>query len=270
MHPTPIRPLNRRPSPGAQSTKTSWGQVADWYSELLEAGGDTFQREVILPNLMRLVVPAKGEAILDLACGQGFFSRELARAGAKVSGCDISPELIARAKTLSPSLKINFKAAPAHEIPFDDDSFDKAICILAIQNIHNANEALSEAARALKKSGSLHLVLNHPAYRIPQASGWGFDDREGIQYRRIDRYLSETKIEIKMHPGSAPQETTWSYHRPMQTYFKWLRTAGFHIRNMEEWVSHRQSDSGPRANAENSARKEIPLFMYLEAVKFDI
>lgn len=267
--PLPPRPQNRAGRPNPPS-KTSWGNVADWYSDLLEAPGDTFQREVILPNLMRLVAPTKGELILDLACGQGFFSRELARAGAAVSGCDISPELIARAKTLSPSLKIDFKAAPAHETPFAEDKFDKAICVLAIQNIHNANEALFEAARVLKTGGSLHLVLNHPAYRVPQASAWAYDDQAGVQFRRVDRYLSETKAEIMMHPGADPGETTWSYHRPLQSYFKWLRTAGFHVRNMEEWVSHRKSDSGPRAKAENTARKEIPLFMYLEAVKCDV
>jgi ubiquinone/menaquinone biosynthesis C-methylase UbiE len=261
----------RRQTPAQnQTTKTSWGKVADWYSELLEASGGTYQQEVILPNLMRLVAPSKGEAILDLASGQGFFSRELARAGAKVAGCDISPELVARAKTLSPSLKIDFRAAAAHETPFADDTFDKAICVLAIQNIHNANEALNEAGRVLKPQGSLHLVLNHPAYRIPQASSWGFDERAGVQFRRIDRYLSENKVEIKMHPGQTNSESTWSYHRPLQTYFKWLRASGFHIRNLEEWVSHRQSDPGTRSKAENFARKEFPLFMYLEAVKCDV
>jgi ubiquinone/menaquinone biosynthesis C-methylase UbiE len=279
MNPYPSKPSRRgppqsfkpqRPAPRTQTAKTSWGKVADWYSDLLETSSGTFQREVILPNLMRLVAPAKGEAILDLACGQGFFSRELARAGAVVAGVDISPELIARAKTLSPSLKINFKIAPAHETPFADDKFDKVICVLAIQNIHNANEALIETARVLKQRGSLHLVLNHPAFRVPQASAWGFDDRDGVQFRRIDRYLSETKAEIKMHPGFDTGEITWSYHRPLQTYFKWLRAAGFHVRNMEEWASHRKSDSGPRAKAENVARKEIPLFMYLEAVKCDV
>jgi hypothetical protein len=39
------------------------------------------------------------------------------------------------------------------------------------------------------------------------------------------------------------------------------------IRTIEEWISHKNSDSGPRAEAENSARKEIPLFMALEFVK---
>jgi hypothetical protein len=36
---------------------------------------------------------------------------------------------------------------------------------------------------------------------------------------------------------------------------------------MEEWPSHKQSTSGPRAPAENTARKEIPMFLALRAVK---
>jgi hypothetical protein len=36
---------------------------------------------------------------------------------------------------------------------------------------------------------------------------------------------------------------------------------------MEEWESHKKSQPGPRAKAEDQARKEIPLFLYLEAVK---
>jgi len=55
---------------------TSWGKVADWYDELLEEKTGTYQTEVILPNILRLLDLKKGETILDLACGQGFFSRE--------------------------------------------------------------------------------------------------------------------------------------------------------------------------------------------------
>jgi hypothetical protein len=46
---------------------------------------------------------------------------------------------------------------------------------------------------------------------------------------------------------------------------KALAKAGFAVTNLEEWVSHKKSDSGPRAAEENRARKEIPMFMYLEA-----
>ncbi len=248
--------------------KTSWGKVAGWYSGLLEQSDETYQKTVILPNLLRLTAPQKGERILDLACGQGFFSRELSRAGAKVTGLDISPELIAEAKELSANFDIDYRAAPAHELDgFKAATFDKIVCVLAIQNITNPHEVFDCCSRILKRGGSLHLVLNHPTFRIPQSSSWGFDAASGIQYRRIDKYLSEHKIRIQMKPGTDAALATLSYHRPLQTYFKWLRASGFAVRNLEEWISNKHSDSGPRAKAENVSRKEIPLFMYLEAVK---
>ena len=72
---------------------TSWGNVADWYDEVVK-GDDSYQKKVILPNILRLVTPRKGLRVLDLACGQGFFSHEMAKAGAEVVGVDISKELI--------------------------------------------------------------------------------------------------------------------------------------------------------------------------------
>ncbi|MCX6719011.1 MAG: methyltransferase domain-containing protein, partial [Candidatus Taylorbacteria bacterium] len=73
---------------------TSWGKVAVWYDKLIEDSPDSYQAAVILPNLLRIIEPKKGMNILDLACGQGFFSRAFHEKGAKVVGCDIAPELI--------------------------------------------------------------------------------------------------------------------------------------------------------------------------------
>ncbi|MEK7089586.1 MAG: hypothetical protein AAB920_02090, partial [Patescibacteria group bacterium] len=63
---------------------TSWGGVAEWYSELLGKEG-TYQKEVVLPNLLRVMNLQKGETVLDLACGSGFFSRAFSAIGVKVS-----------------------------------------------------------------------------------------------------------------------------------------------------------------------------------------
>lgn len=81
--------------------KTSWGKVAEWYSDLLEKQEGTYQKDLILPNLLRLMEIKKGETILDLACGQGFFSREFLKSGAKVMGVDVSRELIHLARELT-------------------------------------------------------------------------------------------------------------------------------------------------------------------------
>ncbi|MFA4954656.1 MAG: class I SAM-dependent methyltransferase [Patescibacteria group bacterium] len=246
----------------AATTKTAWNKSAEWYDEYLEAG-DSYQARVILPSLLRLLRLRRDEKILDLACGQGFFAREFASAGAQVTGADAAENLIKLAQQKNPDLK--FLVAPAHQTGLNAQSFDKIALISAIQNIHNPDEVLKECARLLKPKGTIHIVLNHPAFRIPGKSSWDYEGTE--QIRKISGYLSESKATIRMHPGKDPGAVTYSYHRPLQTYFKWLAHAGLAVTGLEEWISDRTSATGTRAAAENKARKEIPLFMYIEATK---
>lgn len=245
--------------------QTSWGGVADWYDELLSGEG-TYQKELILPNLIRLLALKKSDTVLDLACGQGFFAREFAKSGAKVVGADISPELIEIARKNSKN--IDFHVASADSLPFlKNGSIDRATIVLAIQNIENISAVFKEVARVLKEGGRLFLVLNHPAFRIPKKSEWGDDRERGVQYRRLDAYMTEFKVPIEMHPGDDPREKTVSFHRPLQVYSKTLANAGFAITRIEEWTSNKKSQPGPRAKAENKARNEFPLFMMIEASK---
>jgi len=249
-----------------RNDSTSWGAVAPWYDELLETDGDTYQSKVIWPNLLRLLGNIKSKKILDLACGQGFFSREIFKQGAEVTGVDISEELIVLARKHSDA-KIKFLFANAERLPFPDQSFDTVIAILALQNIENLFGATAEIARVLKADGRFILVLNHPAFRIPKESFWEFDAKQNIEYRRIGRYLSESRAEIIMNPGKGADKTTVSFHRPLQMYFKALAKNGLAVTRLEEWISHRESAKGPRKEAEDKARKEFPLFLSLEAKK---
>ncbi len=249
------------------NSDTSWGGVAGWYSEHLEQNLDTYQRQVILPNLLRLLDLKKTDKVLDLACGSGFFSRELAQAGAQVTGVDISAELIKLARENSKDFNnLEYFVANADKLAnLENNYFDKIICVLALQNIEKVKEVFAEVKRALKKNGKLYLVLNHPAFRVPGESSWGWDEASKTQYRRLDQYLSEKKVEIQMHPGADPDSKTLSFHRPMQYYFKLLSSAGLAITRLEEWISHKTSQPGPRQKAEDRARHEFPLFLYLEA-----
>ncbi|MEK7187986.1 MAG: methyltransferase domain-containing protein [Patescibacteria group bacterium] len=245
--------------------ETSWERSAEWYDEHLKKD-DTYQRKVILPQLLRAMDIKKGEMILDLACGSGFFSMEFMKAGAHLVGVDASKTLIALAKKAVPQGQFYVGSSDKLSL-IPNQSIDKVVVVLALQNIENVASTLKECARVLKPSGQTYIVLNHPAFRNPQESDWGWDESKKVQYRRIDRYLSESKVKIQMHPGDAPSEYTISFHRPLQFYFKALRTSGFLTRSVEEWESHKKSQTGPRSMAENRARKEIPVFLFLEAVK---
>ena len=267
---------------------TSWGNVAPWYHNLLKSGQGTFQHDVILPNILRLLDAKSGQTILDLACGPGFFSREFKKSCTKVIGIDIASELIAFAKTATAEAGsrnggkvpgVEFYTASADKIPMvKNKSVDAVTIILSLQNIENMAGVMSECARVLKPQGRLLLVLNHPAFRVPKESAWDWDEAKHIQYRRVDKYLSEARVKIDMHPGlssealakedkpgSQPQIFTWSFHRPLQVYVKTLAKAGFVVTKLEEWISNRPGPKGKTFGALEQARKEIPLFLFLEA-----
>lgn len=254
-------------SPKRNTSSTSWGPVADWYEGHL-ASGDTYHERVILPNLLRLLGDVKGKKVLDLACGTGYFSKKIAEAGASVTGTDVSPELIAKAKqNLLGYPTSKFVVTPAHDLhELKHVSFDAIINVLAVDNIAEVPGLLRESARLLKNGGAMHIVFNHPVVRIPGASSWGFDQKRGVQYRRLDKYMSESKVKIAMHPGLNSQSTT-TFHRSLQYYFNKFREAGFVVANLEEWVSDKVSEPGPRQKPEDQSRKEFPLFLYLQLRK---
>ena len=251
------------------NNKTSWGNVAGWYDNLLKKD-NTYQSEVILPNLSRLMDIKKSDTVLDLACGQGFFAREYAKFGAKVIGVDISSELIKIAKEQN-TQNINYTIASADKLPFlKNESIDKISIVLALQNIDNISSVFKECNRILKKDGKLFVVLNHPVFRVPQKSDWGYDEKKKVQYRIIEKYLSDFMINIDMNPGEKIQRNkkyTVSFHRPLSVYFKNLNSASLLVSGFEEWISNKKSQNGPKQKAEDIARKEIPMFACIEAVK---
>ena len=259
---------------------TSWDNVSHWYDKML-SDEDSYQQKVIKPNLLRILNIQKdnitSERVLDLGCGQGFFSEVIAEAGAYVEGVDISPELIKIAKKNSSvrGIKnINYVVGSVSApLSFKDRYFDKVVSVLAMQNIKDASFAISECVRVLKEKGSLVVVLNHPVFRVPKGKGggsdWGYDTKTGEQYRKVYEYLSEKNVEIVMNPGEVARGkksvNTYSFHRPLQLYFKMFAKSGLAVTRLEEWISHKESEKGPKKEWEDKARKEIPLFMMLEA-----
>ena len=244
--------------------------MAKWYDELLEGERDTFQQAVILPNVTRILDIHSGTRVLDIGCGQGFFSRHFAASGGQVFGVDIAAELIALAKKkpVPPYQKgsLNFAVAPAERLPslILPHSIDVATMILCIQNIEQVAAAFHECARVLTPNGRLVIVMNHPAFRVPKATTWGWDEAQLCEYRRVDRYLSEATIKIDMHPGERSTSYTTSFHRSLQWYMKSFAKAGFCVTRLEEWISHRPGPRGRKFVATERARKEIPLFLCIE------
>lgn len=270
--PRPHRPGPPRPGPGPRPASgprpdrsrggTSWEKSADWYDRILGERGSEIYREVVIPNALALLAPKKGERILDLGCGQGVFSRAIAESGALVTGVDAAPTLIKKARTYPSRTPIRYFDRDAAEVS-DLGEFDAASAILCLQNMEHLDQVIAATAKILKPGARMLWVLNHPAFRIPRQSSWGFEDDRKIQYRRVDAYASTLSIPIVMHPGKADSESTTSFHRSFETLTQSGFKAGLLLGGLHEWISHKESQPGPRARAENRARREFPLFLGL-------
>src|SRR3989338_401223 len=68
-----------------RSRSTSWGRVTGWYKGAVD-DRSSYHQTLIIPNLLRLCAPKKGERVLDLGCGNGIVAEQFAKAGADVVG----------------------------------------------------------------------------------------------------------------------------------------------------------------------------------------
>jgi ubiquinone/menaquinone biosynthesis C-methylase UbiE len=261
--------LSRERQHRRRPARRGWQDVAAWYDDLVGERGSEYQREVVVPRTVKLLHAKRGERVIDVACGQGVLCRALAESGARVIGIDIAPALIeaARRRSQSDRPAIDFRVGDARRLAdlFDAGAFDAAVVVLAIQNIAPLSPVWEGCHRILARGGRLVVVMMHPCFRVPRASRWGWDEQRHAQYRAIEQYLSSSRAEIQIHPGSDPSQTTPTFHRPLQAYVNTLGSAGFAIDRMEEWTSHKTSPAGPRKAALDKSRKEIPMFLALRA-----
>ena len=112
------------------------------------------------------------------------------------------------------------------------------------------------------------MVMTHPCFRIPKRTSWGFDEEVGVQYRRLEAYMSPMALPIRTHPGQVTNtSSSTSFHRPLSHYINALGPAGLAIVGCEELCSHRRGTQGIRSSAEDRAAKEFPVFIVLTAVR---
>lgn len=281
-------PAPEKPMP--QVSNSSWDHVAGWYDQLLKHGRSDHHRDVIIPGTLRLLELKSGQRILDVACGQGILTRKLAESGADAIGVDASEKLIdaARRWAKAAAKPARFEVGDARAIDPKLGEFDGVACVMALMNIDPILPLMRGVAGVLKQGGRFVMVILHPAFRAPGRTSWGWEyerSRRGHrtgrpmenepnetpprQYRRVDGYLTQEPSAIVMNPGEvssgAEPITTWTFNRPIHAYVRAIAEAGLVVDALEEWTSARRSGPGPRADEENRARREIPMFLAIRA-----
>ena len=134
--------------------------MADAYSE------QTRWTRLRLAAVTDLVEPKTGERILDLGCTAGAVAHFLSTFGCEAIGVDSEPRAIDRARSLFPEL--SFDVADVASLPYEDESFDKAVAADLVEHLDDAALAsmLSETRRVLRPGGTLSIYTPNPEHLI--------------------------------------------------------------------------------------------------------
>jgi ubiquinone/menaquinone biosynthesis C-methylase UbiE len=254
-------------------SQSGWEELAAWYDERQGDDGDLWHRTLIDPALFRVLGPVDGEAILDLACGNGYISRRLAREGSRVTAVDLSAPMIERARQREERqpLGITYHLGDAARLDMlSDASFDTVVCNMALMDIPDAQAAVNEAARVLRPHGRFVVSLEHPCFTPVNASAW---DVEVVNYtvtvwRKVRRYRELFDDWVPWRLASDTFQRTRSYHRPLSWYFSALRAAGLAVVALEEPEPTDEflASESPQA----SWIAEVPLHCVIDARKLPL
>ena len=208
-----------------------WDDAAESWVDFVRKGKDYYRDELNNPAAFRLIGNVKGQMVLDLASGEGYNARILARKGAKVTGADFSAKLVelARIEEAREKLGIDYHIADATDLSrFPSHYFDLVTCFMALQDIKNYKRAVFEVARVLKNRGRLVFSIPHPCFEMVV-------DKKGNRISATTRYFeaAEDHIQWKMDRLLKPFETT-SFHRTLTDYFNVLSKNRLLVKSLVE------------------------------------
>ncbi len=222
----------------AQSVAAAWDFAAEAYDEFQRSGGDYYRFEFFGPAQVELCGDVRGLRVIDLGCGAGYFSRQMAARGAAVTGVDISERQIehARRHEAGTPLGIEYIVMDATEVGgrFERESFDLVTSCLALQDMPQPGEVTAQAFRLLRPGGRMNASITHPFTDTPYRE-WERDENGDKLALKIDRYFDTGPVEYTW-PASR-QKYEWKsagLHATLSEWLAWMLDAGFLLRGVTE------------------------------------
>jgi SAM-dependent methyltransferase len=204
------------------------------------------------------LVPPPANRTLEVGCGEGRVSRDLAARGHRVTAIDASPTLIRLANDADPSS--TYLQSDAAALPFAAESFDLVVFYNSLMDVDDMEGSVREAARVLRHGGKLCACITHP---MADAGHFASPEPDS-QFVIEGSYLGERRwFEADTErDGLHMHFTGWAYS--LEAYFTALERAGFMIQAVRE---PRAPDHAVERSPSENRWRRIPMFLMWSAVR---
>lgn len=226
-----------------EESRNIWDTNAEAWDDRIGSGGG-LQTKLMAPTIERMLNLQSGERILDIACGNGIFSRRLAELGAHVVAADFSPKLIdlARARTTEHTDRIQFHVADAtNEAELlalsgpQNEQFDAIVCNNAIMDMPEIDPLFRAVRQLLKPEGRFVFSIMHPYFNgqsITMQAELPDYAQEPTYSIKVSRYLTWQATKGLAISNQPVEQYYW--HRPLHVLINAASEAGLLLDRLEE------------------------------------
>jgi 2-polyprenyl-3-methyl-5-hydroxy-6-metoxy-1,4-benzoquinol methylase len=246
--------------------RESWSRVADDWTAFVRSGVDVHRDRLHGPALLSACGGISGRRVLDIGCGEGWCSREVARRGGGVAAVDISEAMIQRARNHPdqadhPVEYHVMDAVDVHRHPWPRP-FDLVTACMSLQSMPDPAGALIAARRVLADTGRLVCSIPHPFTHMLGGRQAALH-QGGVLHLRAGEYFKSAPYRIWWDTGR-DDEGWWTirWSRPQSEYAAMLKAAGFVVHDeLEPHVTASDAEEHPRLRGAAT----IPSYLVLVA-----
>jgi SAM-dependent methyltransferase len=221
---------------GEREVAAAWDANAPTWAAEVRAGHDRMHELFTSPRFMEFLPGLAGRSVIDLGCGEGRYTRSLARRGARVTGVDISPAMfdLARQEEARAPLGIRYLLESSADLrSFADSSFDAVVSTMALMDTPDFPAVARAAWRILRAGGGFYFSVLHPCF-MGRGSTWGKDLAGRREGRLVPDYWGEEPYTEQWGFEAAPPFTIVYFPYRLEDYINGLCAAGFRIERVQE------------------------------------